>query len=60
MSKPLSAKITSPGSNFLRIPQCSVKYLSLTRPPHDSDTKAITPCGAMPIGESLHAVFLCL
>ena len=58
ISKPRSANTTSPGSNFCKIPQCSVRYLSLTHPPHASNTNPTTPWGKILI--KTFAVFLCL
>jgi len=49
MVKPRSANTTSPGRRVLRIPQCSVRYTLLTRPPQHSETNEITPCGVTPL-----------
>ena len=45
----LPAITTSPGSSFHKKQQCSVRYLSLTRPPQAFDKNEIVPCGVMPI-----------
>ena len=45
--KPLSARIRSPGRRLLRIPQCSVIYLSDAQPPQALDKNDIVPCGVM-------------
>ncbi len=58
MSNPRSAKNISPGSKLYSKPQCSVRYLSLTRLPHALETKLITPCGVYPI--STVTVLWCL
>ena len=49
ISKPRSVRMVSPGSSLWRSPQRSVKYLSLTLPPHHSDMNLTAPCDVMPI-----------
>lgn len=44
-TKPRSASTKSPGRSLSRNPLCSVRCLSVTRPPHALDTKEILPCG---------------
>ena len=57
-SNPWCASTMSPGKRCDNILQCSVRCLSLTRPPHDSDTRATTPWGIIP--NKIFTVFLCL
>jgi len=47
--KPLSASIKSPGESLSRDSQCSVRCLSVTRPPQALDTKEMLPCGVIEI-----------
>ena len=49
MSKPLSAKMTSPGVRWSSRPLFSVRCLSLTLPPHPSEIKLTVPWGVIPI-----------
>ena len=58
ISKLWLASTTSPESSFLSIPQCSVRYLSLTQPPQASEINATVPCGSIPMRS--FAVFQCL
>ena len=56
ISKPLSAKVISPGSNLLKRPQLAVIYLSLTPPPQQLDTNYTTPCGVIYTSKHLHNI----
>ena len=58
ISNPRCASTMSPGKRCDNILQCSVRCLSFTHPPHDSDTKATTPWGI--IHNKIFTVFLCL
>lgn len=49
MSNPRSANTVSPGMRLSRKVECSVRCLSLVRPPHPSDIKLTVPCGVIPI-----------
>ena len=44
-----SANTMSPGKSFLNKPELSVRYLSLTLPPHAFDINEIKPCGVTPM-----------
>ena len=46
---PLSAITMSPGSNWSRNPECSVRYLSEVRPPQASLTNDTVPWGVIPM-----------
>ena len=58
MSNLRSARTTSLGKSFWSIPLFSVKCLSLTHPPQQSDTKHTTPWGVMP--RRTFAILWCL
>ena len=58
MSKPLSARTRSPGSNLLNSPQCSVMNLSDARLPQPFEINDTVPWGVIPIGN--FAVLWCL
>ena len=60
ISKPRSARTISPGSNLSKIPQCSVKYLSLTLPPQASEIYETTPWGVIPISSLIVITLWCL
>ena len=49
MSNPGSANMVSPGRRYFKIPQLSVKVLSLHLPPHPLEVKLTMPFGVIPI-----------